>query len=190
MSIATHLNMCKPIKSGNHILASIESDASDWPDLFEYQGYIAAPMVDFHNGNITAIAYTDGINSVGFAGGIKARQCGFYAGSAVQVDESLAELLGANSPLIFCTDLLTSLLLHKITSFPVMFCTDISAFSFSKATDCFVRKLSANALEYALNACGHVDVWFPIGSIESSRQVKWMDAVQAASMIEVNYDHA
>lgn len=190
MKIDSHLSLCKPLKADNQVLSAIGESARSWPDLFEYQGYIAAPMVDFHTGKITAIACSDGINRVLFAGGIKARQCGFYVGSAVCIDHNLAALVGSDKPLIFCTDLLTSLLLHRITSFPVMFCTDISAFEFSGATDCYVRNASPAAFENALNACGAVDVWHPIGSIDKTRQVKWMDAVQAAAMIEVKYDHA
>ncbi len=189
MSIASHLSMCKPIKAENQVLQSLGILPSEWPDLLEYQGYITAPLVDFHTGNITAIACSDGINRVSFAGGFKPRQCGFYAGTAVKVDENLSYFIGTDKPLIFCTDLLTSLLLHKITSFPVMFCTDVSAFAFSGATECYVRSSSPAAFEAVLDMCGPVDVWFPVGSIEKTRHVKWMDAVQAASMIEVKYDH-
>ena len=190
MNISAHLSMCKPVKPDNQVMQSMGLTLSDWPDLLEYQGYIAAPMVDFHSGNITAIACTDGINRVSFAGGNKPRQCGFFAGTSVKVDAALSELVGSEKPLIFCTDLLTSLLLHKITSFPVMFCTDVSAFQFSGATECYVRNNSPTAFEAVIDMCGAVDIWFPVGSIEKTRHVKWIDAVQAAAMIEVKYDHA
>jgi hypothetical protein len=68
-----------------------------------------------------------------------------------------------------------------------MFCTDASAFHFSGATECYIKNQSQNAIRNALQACGAVDVWFPVGNIEQSRHVKWMDALQAASLIEVEH---
>ena len=185
--INNHLKLCKPITACNPVLHSVGLNAFDWPDLFEYQGLIAAPMVDFHSGQITAIACTDGINSVSYVGGFKARQCGFYAGSTVKYNEEFTEFTGCEKPLIFCTDLLTSMLLNRITSLPVMFCTDIEAFRFSGATECFIRSDSQKAITSALHYCGAVDVWFPVGRIEQTRHVKWLDAMQAASLIEVSH---
>jgi hypothetical protein len=144
-------------------------------------------MVDFHTGNITAIACTDGIGRVSYAGNIKPRQCGFYAGSIVKYSAELSVFAGCEKPLIFCTDLITSLLLNRITLLPVMFCTDVSAFSFSGATDCYIRNKSTAAISGALNACGEVDIWFPVGDIAKTRHVKWMDAIQAASLIGVEH---
>lgn len=187
MKIDSHLKMCKPIPASNQVLQSYGLSVADWPDFMEYQGCLAAPMTDFHTGNITAIACSDAIGSVSYAGGIRARQCGFFAGSSVVVDPLLAEFVGGERPLIFCTDLITSLLLHKITTLPVMFCTDISAFGFSGATDCYVRRLTSEAVDAALQACGTVDIWSPVGQIHHTKHVKWMDAVQAASLIEVSY---
>jgi hypothetical protein len=188
--IDQHLRLCKPVRPGNSILQSVGIDPKSWPDLMEYQGLIAAPMFDFHTGNITAVACTDGVNRVSYAGSARARQCGFYVGSAIRLNSEFAELTGSEKPLIFCTDLITSILVNLITRLPVMFSTDVTAFKFSGATECYIRQPTSRSIENALNACGDVDLWFPVGSIESSRHVKWMDAVQAAAMIEVNYDHA
>jgi hypothetical protein len=188
--IDQHLRLCKPVQPGNSILQSVGIDPKSWPDLMEYQGLIAAPMFDFHTGNITAVACTDGVNRVSYAGSARARQCGFYVGSAIRLNSEFAELTGSDKPLIFCTDLITSILVNLITRLPVMFSTDVTAFKFSGATECYIRQPTSRSIENALNACGDVDLWFPVGSIESTRHVKWMDAVQAAAMIEVNYDHA
>lgn len=188
--IDQHLRLCKPVQPGNSILQSVGIDPKSWPDLMEYQGLIAAPMFDFHTGNITAVACTDGVNRVSYAGSSIARQCGFYVGSAIRLNSEFAELTGSERPLIFCTDLITSILVNLITRLPVMFSTDVTAFKFSGATECYIRQPTSRSIENALNACGDVDLWFPVGSIESTRHVKWMDAVQAAAMIEVNYDHA
>ncbi len=188
--IDQHLRLCKPVQPGNSILQSVGVDPNSWPDLMDYQGLIAAPMFDFHTGNITAVACTDGVNRVSYAGSGRARQCGFYVGSAIRLNSEFAELTGSDKPLIFCTDLITSILVNLITRLPVMFSTDVTAFKFSGATECYIRQPTSRSIENALNACGDVDLWFPVGSIESTRHVKWMDAVQAAAMIEVNYDHA
>jgi hypothetical protein len=188
--IDQHLKACKPIKSNCELLAELGIAANQFPELMEYQGFIAAPMFDFHTGNITAVVCTDGINRVTYAGGIKARQCGFYVGSSVRVNSEFAPLTGSERPLIFCTDLITSLLLNLITKLPVMFSTDVTAFKFSGATECYIRQLTSKAVENAFHFCGDVDLWFPVGILEKTRHVKWMDAVQAAALIEVNYDHA
>ncbi len=188
--IDQHLRLCKPVQPGNSILQSVGINPLQYPDLMEYQGMIAAPMFDFHTGNITAVACTDGVNRVSYAGSGKARQCGFYVGSVIRLNSEFAELTGSERPLIFCTDLITSILVNLITGLPVMFSTDVSAFKFSGATECYIRQPTSRTIENALNACGDVDLWLPVGSIESSRYVKWMDAVQAAALIEVNYDHA
>jgi hypothetical protein len=187
MSIANHLKLCRPLTEDNQVISGAGLNALDWPDIFEYQGFVAAPMVDFHSGNITAIACTDGIGRVSYVGNIKPRQCGFYAGSIVKHNELVAAFAGCEKPLIFCTDLITSLLLNRITGIPVMFCTDVSAFRFSGATECYIKSQSQTAIRNALHACGAVDVWFPVGNIEQTRHVKWMDALQAASLIEVEH---
>lgn len=185
--IDQHLAICKPIKSDNQLLKSMSLHCHD---LFEYQGYIAAPMIDFHSGNITALVCTDGINRISYVGGIKPKQCGFYVGSAVQANGESAALFGSEKPLIFCTDLITSLLLNAFSKIPVIFCTDPGAFVFSGASDCYVRSLNSNYLASALYFCGLSDVWFPVSGVGAGCEFKWMEAEQAAELIEVNYDHA
>lgn len=185
MNIASHLKLCKPLSKDNQTLLSAGLNPNEWLDMVEYQGYLAAPMVDFHSGNITAVALTDGIGRLSYAGNSKPRQCGFYAGSLVRNVPEIVAFAGCEKPLIFCTDLLTSLLLNKITGIPAMFCTDVSAFKFSGATESYVKSKSSSAIKNALAACGAVDLWFPVGDISKTQHVKWMDAVQAASLIEV-----
>lgn len=185
MSISSHLRLCKPISSDNQTLLSAGLNPCDWQDMFEYQGYLAAPMVDFHSGNIAAIALTDGVGRLSYAGNIKPRQCGFYAGSLVRHSPEITDFTGCEKPLIFCTDLITSLLLNKITGVPAMFCTDVSSFRFSGATDCFVKSTSSAAIKSALSVCGAVDLWFAVGDILKTHHVKWIDAHQALSLTEV-----
>lgn len=187
MSMASHLKLCKPLSKDNQTLLSAGLNPNDWLDMVEYQGYLAAPMVDFHSGNITAVALTDGIGRLSYAGNAKPRQCGFYAGSLVRHAPEITEFTGCEKPLIFCTDLITSLLLNKITGIPAMFCTDVSAFRFSGATECYVRSPSTAAIKNALTACGAVDIWFPVGEIEKTQHVKWIDTFQALSLIEVEH---
>lgn len=185
--ITAHLKMCKPLSKGNQTLLSAGLNPDEWLDMVEYQGLLSVPMVDFHTGNVTAIVSTDGIERLSYAGNIKPRQCGFYAGSLVRNTPEITAFSGCEKPLIFCTDLITSLLLNKITGIPVMFCTDVTAFNFSGATECYIKNKSSAAIRNALAACGAVDVWFPVGDIQKTKHVKWMDAVQAASLIEVEH---